>query len=220
MDYDPRNLLISSDYPLDKVIYLGSHQVTLGSFDIQEFSMPHGLGFTPLMMGQWSNSSDFSVAYSIYGGASVGANRAWETLIESDSTNIYIRTQNRTNSTGTAYYRMFGLVPSNENPIAAPTAIEGDDFIINTSYNYMKLSSSGTTTLAEGASTTISHELGFNPKVMIWNTLGTRTRMKGASFVDVPIELFARTTSSELFIHNKGGFGTTTVHYRIYADEA
>lgn len=222
MDYDARNFLISGDFPLDKIVYLGEYSVTLTSFQIDFKEIPHNLTFTPLMMAQWSTFSDFRVAYGINAGPSVGIGRDFDTTIEADGTNIIISTQNRTTSTATVYYRMFAFMPSNVNEVAPFTSVEGDDYIINSDRNYMKLMYSDTATLGTTQSIVIEHGLGYHPRVMVWHTaFSGAVRPHFVNYPDSNIELLVRVTTATVTITNKNQFGgSMDVHYRIYADEA
>lgn len=221
MDYDSKDMLISSDFPLDKVIYIGGHQVTLGNFENEFIAIPHNLGFTPLVTAQWSTDANFSVAYGINGGPSVGADRAFDTSIDATGDVINLLTQNRSGSSATIYYRIFAFVPSNVNPESDFTSVVGDDFIINTDYNYMKLFDTGVSTIGVGQTVSISHGLGYYPRVMVWHTFGSGLRPHFLNYADESIGLFVRLTTTELILHNKDTFsGSLQVHYRIYSDEA
>lgn len=218
---NPRDLLLSTDYPLDKVIFLGTHQVTLGSFDIQTVTPNHNLGFTPLLSGQWSLTSDFSVAYGINAGPAIGMGRSFDTSIAANNTNLWIETQNRTESTATVYYRLFGFVPSNVNPTAAFTAIQSDPYVINTDYNYMKLLRADSVNIADNGTYTYNHNLGYYPKVMVWNYNAYANGIMPTFVNDADAGALTRvtiTTNSLIITHTIGS--TNNFHYRIYADEA
>lgn len=215
------SFLINSDYPLDKVIYLGTHQVTLSSFQIQEVTPAHTLGFTPLLMGQWSTTPDFSVAYGINAGPSVGMNRAFDTSIAANNSNLWIQTQNRTGSTATVYYRMFGFVPSDINPEASYTSIDGDDFVFNTEYNYMKLLNADMQNVANNGSIIYDHNLGYYPKVMVWNynSFADGIMPHFVNRINFNMDVRVSMSNTTLQIDNYTG-STIPIHYRVYIDEA
>ena len=220
---NPNNLLLSTDYPLDKVVYLKTHSVTLTSFQIQNIMIPHNLPFIPLIQGQWSNTPDFSIAYNINTELIVGINRRFDTMAQANETNINFETQNRTQSTATVYYRIFGFMPSTANENVLPTNIDSNNFVIHTDYNYMKLAYYGVTAIPGGGSYTINHGLGYYPKVMTWSNVinpefiaPTYQSNFGGSF---SFGIRADISPETLILRNDES-SSKTVHYRVYADEA
>lgn len=223
---DPRNFLLNSDYPLDKVIYRATGSFAIGAgFATASATIPHGLSFTPLPVLQWSTTSDFSVVYE------AGSGPAPDDIISNilgialectaDSNSIDIDASNFNTSSYTIYYRVFCFMPSDVNVDADPTQDEGDSFILNTDQNYAKLFDSGKLTLA--TTTTVTHDLGYEPQVFMWiedgsgiiytpftalnNSSATSGDQQGYKVTDTQIEFKELSPSY--------AFG----HYRIYADE-
>ena len=57
---NPNNFLINTDYPLDMIIYYKFYELTTNGSSSQTVTIPHGLGFTPLLFGVWSTTPDFA----------------------------------------------------------------------------------------------------------------------------------------------------------------
>jgi hypothetical protein len=79
----------------------------------------HSLPFTPLLILQWSNTSDFTVTNELqdaeYVGNTFTTGAGQSYLISSDATNANITRYNFSGSSQTLYYRMFGFMPSDAN---------------------------------------------------------------------------------------------------------
>lgn len=223
---DPRNFLLNTDYPLDKVIYRSTGSFAIGAgFATASASISHGLSFTPLPVLQWSTSSDFSVVYE------AGSGPAPDDIISNivgiavdctaDSNSIDISASNFNTSAYTIYYRVFCFMPSDVNADVNSTQDEGDNFVLNTDQNYAKLFDSGKLLLS--SSTTVTHSLGYEPQVFMWiesaagtiftpftalnNSSATSADQQGYKVTDTQIE-FKELSPSYLY-----------GHYRIYADE-
>jgi hypothetical protein len=222
---DPRNFLLNTDYPLDKIVYMtsGSISVPNGTSDITPgVTIPHNLPFIPLAIMLWSNTSDFEVcnesmdlayATSYFPGPAAG--QIYD--ISADATNLSILRLNSSGSAKTVYYRIFCFAPSNADIDSVVTATQsvGSNFIINTDYNYMKLVANGILT---PTSTTYTHNLGYVPRVQIWAEFTDGTIERQIEFQDVQGSTAAtggvKVTTTTLEALNY----TPKIHYRIYAD--
>lgn len=176
------NLLLDTDYPLDKVVYLESGSfsapaLTQGTIEI----VPHNLPFTPLCSGNWSLSSGFTVQYEYSTGVfpSTAPGQFWDTIcnVFADDTNIYISCDNYNGSSKTIYYRVFGFQPPDDTSDVDPISSEGDQYLLSTDYNNAKLFLSDTVSLpaAPSAPTNVAveHNLGYIPQAMGWCTYTT-----------------------------------------------
>lgn len=144
---NPSNFLLSTDYPLDKAIYIGSGSVNASASVTTTTTIPHNLGFTPLIVGSWSLSPSFDVSYELMSGTTAAdgtVNRYLDAA--GDSSNVYISVINSTGAAFTGYYKIFAFETSTSSAITQHTQSEGGTFITNTDYNYMKLYSQGTVT--------------------------------------------------------------------------
>ena len=237
MAVNPRNFLLSTDYAMDKVVY-----ITSGTFSAQTdgtyHTIAHGLDFTPLVSGSWSTSSDFSVNYD-YGTGTIPSSNTTipfnlALYVFADATNIYIVPSNITGSEQTVYFRVFGLEPSDSNADVPHTSSSGSTFIFNTDNNYTKLyQEDALTGVTSSYTKTIVHDLGVVPQVSTWVT--SSSVLVGASFVfleDVTYPLYATsivsgapedvsavvTTTSVTFTTGASSL-VERIDYRIYVDE-
>lgn len=220
-----RMMLINSDYPLDKVVYLheGSYSSVPGN---SEYSVNHGLPFTPLIKAVWSTTPDFSVTYNIGDGVPdsnpdiVFSPYAFD--VRSDADKAYVVFVN-SHSTLTIYVRIWGYMPSNINLPTAPTSINGDMFIFNSEYNYTKLYMKGVTASSSvpGSTEAISHSLGYRPQSETWHVRDGYTYF--TSFAEIvgglPDADGAYMTDSQLVMQRSNYItGSEYFHYRIYLD--
>lgn len=214
-----RNFLINSDYPIDQIIYIYSGSVLIPAFDFNDVTIPHGLPFTPLPMGQWSTTSDFSVSYEISSGPLGGTPYTVNTGIEANATNIIFSNNNNTGSPITVYYRIYAFQPSNASGDSPHTKSQDADFIFSSDYNYTKLLSSGVTgTLGAGAATAVTHSLGYYPQVMAWKEkTGVITPLVFAG-LDGGGHSAQVTTTTVLFTASTSD-PSSLFHYRIYLDD-
>lgn len=60
---DPKNFLLNSDYPIDKVIKVISGSFTANANVYTTINVPHNLPELPLIIPQWSTTPDFSIVY-------------------------------------------------------------------------------------------------------------------------------------------------------------
>lgn len=226
---DPRNFLLNTDYPLDKIVLVktGSISVPNGTWEISGVSISHGLPFTPLTVMLWSNTSNFDICNeggdAAYMNTSFSSSAGQKYTALSKSSTIEITRLNYSGSTKTVYYRIFCFAPSNASidSIVSATDSVGNNFIINTDYNYMKLHASGI--LTAGGTVSYTHGLGYTPRVQLW------TENDGTIERDVQAQIAESDPNGTLSI-STGVHVTTTaltwmnpvtyqkIHYRIYAD--
>jgi hypothetical protein len=209
---NPRNFLMNSDYPMDKTILMLQGSVSLPA-NGNEVAIPHGLPFTPLILGSWSTSSSFSPAYQfgliLYAPMSLPQVYAY-----SDGTNI--RLSSADGVARTVYYRIYGFAPSDyAGDVPIPSITTG--FRMNSDYNYMKLFAEGVMTLAVGAGQNVNHNLGYKPSVLVWN------KNNNGVFPLIIGDIMsgqqeASVTTTQLQIKNVG-YVQQQYYYRIYLDD-
>ena len=226
---DARNFLLNTDTPLDKIIY-----IITGSIDVPNLtgdSIPitlvaHNLPFTPLPILQWSNTADFEITNElrdsdyIANSFTTGAGQYYS--ISADTTDILIQRYNFSGSTKTVYYRVFSFMPSDasEDSGVPFTANIGNNFVLNTDDNYMKLFNDGILT----DEVPFDHNLGYIPRVQLWEQTGTNIgRLVGAQDIsgDPTGSLGATSgvhiTTTQLIWLNPNTYDK--IHFRIYYDE-
>jgi hypothetical protein len=221
---DSRNLLLDSDYPLDKVVYMTSGTLAVTSFGSESTTITHGLGFRPLMVFSFSDTSDFAISKT-NGFLPYGSFEQWGVTVDTDSpTTIRVFGYNTSGVTKTIYWRAYALMPSNANVNVSPTASTASNFVLNTDYNYMKLFDSDYITMpSSGNTTTVTHDLGYRPRVQIWELLPTGLeRLVGILTPDTSDTSSNRinlTTTTLTFRRGSSGAEPTNYHYRIYLDD-
>lgn len=216
-----RDFLVTSDYPMDKIIYLKSGSVPIDGYP---HSISHNLPFTPLVGGYWSMTPDFSVCYEFSSGDFPSGNLGYifghSVDIECDSeTTIDLYTRDIAGGSKTCYYRIFAFEPSNVNAdISSPVSLS-DEMVFNTDYNYMKLYMSGVVNPGTATTYSITHGMGYKPRVMAWhNQFGYVTPIvrAGDTAGGDPCIIV---DDEKITLNNRYGIPITQFHYRIYLDD-
>lgn len=215
---DPRNFLFNTDYPIDQLVFVHEGSGSLGTGGT--INVPHGLPFIPNVLFYWSFNSDFSIVYDQNVGPFPSGNPSFPFTLQvtatSDATNVILNA-NGTLGPSTVYYRIMAFEPSDSSADVPATAQSADNFTLNTDQNYTKLFLNDKVTVASGGNTTITHDLGYIPQVMIWNVFsGVSTPMQYTSLDGFNRDVEVTTTS---IIINNDTFLTYDFYYRIYADE-
>lgn len=211
MDYDSRNMLISSDFPLDKIIGIQSGSLLVGA-GFSEVIVPHTFTFAPLTRGRWSTSASFDISYDVTSGLTP---LSMAVEMYANAENLVVRGLNFSGSSATLYYKTFYLMPSNIDALIEPTQQYLDDFNINTEYNYTKLLTAG---IANGSSNSVTHGLGYYPQTEVWweDSDGFIRPVVDYLLGDRP---YARISTSELIMTEGTFMPPSRWHYRIYAEE-
>ena len=229
MAVNPRNFLINSEFPLDQILFLNQGStVVLNSTFSGTVAIAHGLPFIPLASLVWSNDSDFTTAYNYEDGnftTSFISPIGQRYDVFSDATNVNINLYNTSGSTQTVYYRIYCFAPSTASvdSLVEHTANDGEEFIINTDFNYMKLAATGS--LTDGAGTvSYAHGLGFIPRALVWYQVGsTFYQITSPQIVNTDptgsggITTGVHVDSTKLEWLNPTG--VSSIQYRIYAEE-
>lgn len=225
---DPNKLYLTTDYPLDKVIYLSSFTIDF-LLSGTSYTFNHNLPFTPLVKVTWSTQPDFSIVYD-QGSGPISNIPSWPflpalTLITANSTSITLDYSNPDNITE-VYVRVYCFMPSDVNTEVAHTASSADRFTLNTDYNYTKLLSSGVTPYSSTTSSveTIPHGLGYIPQVEAWyedTAFGGFIRpISSSNLAPDGTSIYEAVYADEDNVYLVRGIiaATTRFHYRIYVD--
>lgn len=230
-----KTMILSSDYPMDKVVLLKSGSFTLPNNTIgMTIASAHGLPFTPLCGGNWSLVSNFSFQYEYSVGPFPSSNpgKAFDQVanVFADGTNVYISADNVTGSTVTVYWRVYGFEPSSSTATIPAVISLGDVYALNSDYNNPKLflqgSASTPTTTSSEVFTYVDHNLGYIPQAMGWATYST---WNGSAMVTAIHPIGSSHSNAGLITLIVGdlrvAFATptytsaSTCYYRIYLDE-
>lgn len=209
------SLSFISNYQIDHIVFLAEGSITVPAEDFDTVTFDHGLPFTPLPLGEYSTSSTFDTSNSL--GTNLGND--YFTHIGANSTSIEVELDNLSNGSLTLYLRVYGLLPSGIDPDVKPTAVNSDNiFLFHTKYNLDKIFKQGVESASSGQVITIPHNLGYLPKVRVWNVIFNRTEPLLSAYVGggMPGD-FSTIDETNLYL-NCGQFGGTTFNYKIYAD--
>lgn len=225
---NPNDLLLSTDYPLDKAILLSSFSIdflVVGT----TYAFNHNLPFIPLAKAVWSTEPDFSVVYD-QGSGPMSTYASWPFLpqlvgVTADATTITLDFSNPDTVTK-VYVRLYCFMPSNINATVNRTASAADSFTLNTDYNYTKLFKAGITAYSSVASSSeiIYHGLGYTPQVEIWyedTMFGGLIRPLSLTNIADITSIYECAYSDSQYLYLQRGIVASTVrfHYRIYTDK-
>lgn len=227
-------MIYTSDYPIDKVVFkrAGSYFMPQMQFmsDSRTISFPHGLGYAPLAIGMFSDSSNFSTFWEL-GSAPQFFNsffQSWgdriNVVAESDATNIYLSFINWDTSRN-IYYRIVAYAPSTD--VEHTTVVTPRDRLyLNTDYNYMKIHQEQIQTHNMGDfqdyTATLNHNLGYIPTAMVFTEFDGRIRRSGfENLIGVnPVSSQTTLTTTQTRVLLQSVAPTTVrVHYRVYRDD-
>lgn len=215
-----RNFKLNTDYPLDKVIYMSSGSMA-ASGGSSLTTVPHSLGFAPLIVVSWSNTAGFSEAYEATS-ALIQSSPYAGTYVYATAYSDRIELNCISPTFTTLYYRAYAFMPSDVNVPLDATSQLADTFVFSTDASTAKLYIQGVTTASTSQTTnTVTHSLGYKPQVLAWEDRnGQIIPINFANFaVD---DASANVGTSSVVLKTSDNAVTTTsrrVHYRIYADD-
>lgn len=211
---DARNFLLSTDYPIDKIIGSQTGSITQAATSSGTTTIAHGLPFAPLAIAKWSISSNFSTSYDEIG-VSILNNVTF--TAQTDGTNLYIISGNNGGSAVTIYYRVLYFLPADSTATVGATSSSFDDFFLNTDYNYTKIVAEGT---VNGGTQVITHSLGYYPQAEVWykrTSDGRIIHLVENEAITLPGLPTAQMTTTSLTIA-ENSTPVTNYYYKIYAD--
>lgn len=210
-----RKMLLSSDYPMDKVAYIKEGSLLIKNGDIQ-LPVAHGLPFAPLLLGSWSFTPDFETAYEF--GSFAFANRELSQVsTTTNSTNILFGSLFPDESARMIYYSIFGYAPSDyTGKILIPPQRKGLKF--DSRKNYLKLFDADVVNLSS-TPILVPHNLGYEPTVIVWLE-GNGGIEKHTVDGSDPASNVSNVSTTSLSLRDSSGIGSyTKAHYRIYLDD-
>ena len=216
MAVDPRDFLLNTDYEMDKIILFKEGSLNSGQYDV---SLPHSLGFAPLIFGVCAFNADFSDPRSI-----PYTNQTSTDFVTFDvsatSTDIKVSYNSSSGTPSKAYYRIYAFEPSDVTASIPSTSGDATNFILNTDYNYCKLYQKGVINASNV--TTITHNFGYLPQVMAWRESNGKIFASNIAdwySGDIGDTYGVKVTPTEVVL-KFANIGLDRVHYRIYYDEA
>lgn len=222
-----KNFKLTTDFSLDKIIYLYEGSLNVPNNAFADATIPHGLPFTPLSLLVYSLTPDFAISYMSGSGPAPTDPFAYQlgvdVLVTSRPTENYIAVSNFFATPITVYYRLYSFEPSTSNADIPFTANSSDPFILNTDYNYTKLYMEGVIDLS--VTTFVNHNLGYIPQNEVWLEFATITQAPQSSYSLVDASLGGIFGSRGVVVTNNqiqvvGTIpGALKLHYRIYLDQ-
>lgn len=225
------NFLLTTDYPVDKLVIAGTGTVAQPASTQTSYSFAHGLPFTPLLYGSWSNTSNYAILYGLNSGpiSSTPSVSPFDALMKlrADANNLYIVAENYSASAITFYARLYGFEPTTDNEVTTHTGSPYDSFQINTDYNYTKLYLDGYIDKAAGSgspsTTSVSHNFGADVQAIVWKedtSTGVITPLTFHDGGDFQVEDVVAYIGTTALTFNFSGFQPALrMHYRLYIDE-
>lgn len=218
---------LSTDFPLDKIVFITSGSFTVPNQGFIEHKIPHGLPFVPLATGNWSTSATFEVAYE-FGTGEIDTSTNFvfykaDPTLTSNADHIKIILGNYYSGASiTVNYRVICFQPSNIPPVSIRrTNVNVDDFMLDTDQSQVMLLKKGFVdmpTVSSGTVTTtaFSHNLGYLPQTTIWIERFGEIENKyqaapGLGSLDCVV------TNNSINIVANGSIAAR-VHYRVYVN--
>lgn len=163
---DPRKFLYNSDYPIPSFVWTWEGEYTApSSTGYFEYTIPHGLPFTPLVIGYYSMSLYPDRIYNF--GQLDSDVLIWPVLAVADRQNVKIQGAQRGSASSTKFKISLGAFAPPEFEGNTPFTKDITNFSFNSDYDYPKLFMAGRKTLTDNKAI-IRHALGYIPKTRVW----------------------------------------------------
>ena len=236
---NPNNFLVNTDYPFDMIVYFKECELTSTGSTAQTVTIPHSLGFVPLLFGVWSSSQDYSEVYPLVDDGYFNG-----IYVESDENNIYVQQRPMSSSSaGHKYYlKIYGFAPISWTGDCEPTAQTSSQLLLDTDTGYSPLLAAGEIQprrmdvqpeVPTPEQTGIAQTIGLNgfveitgrcqtaslyyrepiePQIMIWQTVSSTNRTSLAAKTFFSATGYAlRNAPYADFVANTGSPGTGAI---------
>lgn len=158
-------LLVNTHYKLPWIVWSRTYSITVAAGGyIADQTLSHGLAFTPLLLGQWSTSSNFNPSYDLgitIPGGSTGGQPETMCSVSADASAIHFDLINNASVARTFYFKLMAFAPPHYTGQVNPVSYNSP-FPFNSHYRYQQLFMQGQ------SSSTVSHNLGYLPQAKIW----------------------------------------------------
>lgn len=224
---NPDSFNLSTDYPIDKVIYRSPiTPLSISPGDASVVSIPNTTGVAFLPIIQYSTSPTFATnVYDVGTSPSSGGVQTYNTSGGVTSTEITYGANNNTPSPITLYFRTVGLELVGTSG-EVQTTQSYQDFVLNTDNNYMKIVKQDIITLPNNTCSTVNMpNVGSSePRVMVWlrysnSQVISQHVFAGVDFTYGDSGLVVLFNDSQVTFKNADTFGTLNmiVYYKIYS---
>lgn len=222
---DARKFIITSDYPMDFIVWNGEGQLTdIPGSGTSTYAMAHNLPYAPLPFGILS--ADDGETWEPFGPEHSGF---WS-WVESDEDNVTVYLSTR-NDPVTIKFKLWGYAPSDTSAYTDSWVgdVDENSFFIDSDFDYSKLVYAGKWDVEEGDKTVIyNHNLGYIPQVATWEEYDTGVVWDGGwqTSTDASKEFtkYIQVDENNLYAQvsdvNASSMGELVrLHYRIYGNE-
>lgn len=231
----PKDFISSSDYPVPVLALKMSTslQVPVGEYwNENQKALPHGLPFTPLIVGQWSTNGNFNPAYDLSTQIPLfyGSGRPqFVVVVGADNRNIYIDCSHNNQSLTTFYFRLTGFIPPDYEGRVSSVE-DSSNFTLNSDFNYPKILEQRKINVDANTDFIINHNLGYVPQARLWSAGQVGNSSQGYYDCIIPQSvtksinndgyLGALVNDNQYIICNKSNNSSrNTFYYHIYGDE-
>jgi len=221
---DPRKFSVSSDYPMDFIVWYTEGTLTDTPDGGEQYAhIAHHLPYTPLVFGILS--TDDGTTWEAFGPEHSGF---WS-WAEADSTEVRVALYARTDPV-TIKFKLWGYPPSDGSGIVdiINTGAQDNVYHIDSDLDYSKLVKAGVWDVVKGDRVVVyNHALGFIPQVATWQeydsgiiwdggcTTSTDTAKQFTSYVQIDENnLYAKVDGDVTSDYGK----LIKIHYRIYGN--
>lgn len=211
---------------MDKIVYFKEGKVNNPAGQYNTTTIPHNLGFAPLLFGLCSLNSDFTNTRSLPFIDTANPNGSFLFGADSSKNNIILTIEDVNGRLpSTLYYRLYGFEPTTSAAKVGATSKYAKNFILNTDYNYCKLYKKGT--VRGDIDSSLTHNLGYIPQFLAWIEYTDAFGDIITTAIDNTIinsdgslhyGIFVNSNKINFKFSNFGVNGAK-VHYRIYYDE-
>lgn len=170
MVQDARRFIFSSDNVVPNFVYKleGNVANTAGTALGGCAKYQHNLPFTPIIVGVWSLSPDFSTSYTI-GDPRYAQASGYGFSAFADSSYVYVRGSSSNSVARTFYFKIFSYVAPDYDGDVTPISDESK-FHFSTDNNYLQIHEQGKVTFTDQQVVNIPHNLGYLPLFKVWET--------------------------------------------------
>ena len=199
------NLLVNSHYKMPWIVWKREYTVSIpASTGCTTVSFPHGLPFTPLLIGSWSNRANFQPSYDLtvdVPGGSTGGQVPLVCQLSADATNVNIMAMNNVDPSPACYLRLMAFAPPDYQGEVTPVDYSSP-FRYNSKYRYQKIFMAGRATKE------VIHGLGYVPQARVWFSSLSDLNYATPGMADISTQSLSVPDSPNL-----------PFYYHIYLDE-
>lgn len=233
--------LLNSDYPLDQIVYYSAFETTASSGGTINKTIPHGLGFKPLLFGVYATKPDFSDSLGISDGIFSVIARGYDDHIEVIAGNF--------SAGAKVYVRLYGFAPASYTGFCRATSTSSKPLIISTDYEYAPLIFEAEVTcssyddedpyitkdydvrrgflreVTKAAAINVKHDLGYKPSVMTWSETNGYTQLAFSAEFEMEAGWYSSQIPNTVITNTDfnvstgpASTGGSKIHIRAYAD--